>query len=204
MYTENSITYQKYVRPNAHTFLTFKISNDDIRKANQWALAMEEAKMKEFSWQKDYGSALKRLATGALGEMVLERFLGKSFIDWSIGVSTDYDKPDMLSLGVNIGVKTVEFIECEYSGIDKFPIVYKDNKYPQIFNFYKPQQQVMYLCGIASPEILNKYQSDSLILSQNLKSKNVKSAFYGFIYMDPPSKIEEYLNNPIYQISASN
>lgn len=195
-------SYEKHVRPFSKNYVQVKVTNEQIKKATKWALEMEEAKLKESAWKKDNASAIKRLATGVLAEMVIENYLGIEFIDWSIGVSQDYEKPDMLSAGVNIGIKCVEFNEQhDTSGLDKFPIIFKRNTYPQIFNFYKPEHRLMYICGIAMPEVLNQYQADDLILAPALRAKNVKTAFYGFEFLEPPENIKQYLTDERFTVT---
>jgi len=187
------ISYKTHIRPFSNSFERISFTDAQIKKATQWALEMEEQKLKEQAWQRDSGSMIKRLVTGILGELALEQYLGMEFVDWSIGKTVDYEKPDLLALGVDIGVKSVEFSESPNNGIDKFPIILKQNTYSQIFTFYKPLQKTVFICGLAAPDILNTYQADALILSPALRAKGNKTAFYGFEQLLPPSSIPEYI-----------
>lgn len=170
------ITYDTYVNPFAHQFARVKIPDDMIVKACQWTDAMVLAKASESHWQKDHGQATKRILTGVMGEIATEIVLDQKFIDWSIGSnSAVYNSPDLAGMGSNIGVKTVEH--------GKFPLIFKVNYYPQIINIFRYSDKTCFVCGLASPEILDKYQSDDLILSPALKRRGTKSGFYGFEHL---------------------
>lgn len=174
-------TYDTHVRPFAESFIKIKMSDEEIKKANKWVLEMQLAKLAEYYITMDIYSSHRRLFTGIIGEMAVEKLLGKEFIDWSIGDSKNYQFPDLKNLGSEIGVKTTEY--------GKFPVIYKKNEYPQIFVIYRPQDQAAFICGIADVQTLNTYQSDELILSPALKAKKVKTAFYGFEFLKPCSVI---------------
>lgn len=189
----DKISYETHIRPFSNSFERITFTDEEIKKATKWAIGMENAKLQEQSWQRDSGSIIKRLVTGMLGEMALEKYLDLEFIDWTIGDTLDYDKPDLLKLGVDIGVKTVEFSEGQ-NGVDKFPVILKDSTYPEIFTFYKPTQKSVYICGIATLETLGKYRTDSLLISPTLRQKGTKTCFYGFEHLEPPTKIKEYIN----------
>ncbi len=186
------ISYKTHIRPFSSSFERITFTDAQIKKATQWALEMEEQKLKERSWQRDSGSMIKRLVTGILGELALEQYLGMEFVDWSIGKTVDYEKPDLSALGVDIGVKSVEFSELPNS-IDRFPIILKQNTYPQAFTFYKPLQKTVFICGLATTDVLNTYQTAALVLSPALRAKGNKTAFYGFEQLLPPSSISEYI-----------
>lgn len=122
----------------------------------------------------------KRFTTGFLGEAALEKVLGIPIIDWTIGDSDSYHIPDVP--GYKVGIKTVEY--------GKFPIVFKKNYYPQIICIVDTNKfGTVYVCGIASPDVLNKYQDDDLILDSKLKARGTKTGFYGFDYLEPVHSI---------------
>jgi hypothetical protein len=170
------ITYETHVNPFAHEFARVKIPDDMIKKACVWVDAMVVAKASETHWQKDHGHATKRILTGIMGEIATEIVLDQKFIDWSIGPnSAEYHNPDLAGIGSNIGVKTVEH--------GKFPLIFKVNYYPQIINIFRYKDKTCFVCGLATPEVLDEYQSDDLILSPALKRRGTKSGFYGFEHL---------------------
>ena len=117
-----------------------------------------------------------------LGECAVEKFIGKQFIDWTIGDSSFYHTPDLSTLGVNCGVKTVEK--------GKFPVIFKKSYKPEIIVIKNSDCEFL-ICGLATVQVLNNYQSDELILSPFLRKRGTKTGFYGFNQLLLPSKIIE-------------
>lgn len=174
-------TYDTHVRPFAKNFTKIKMSDEDIKKANKWALDMQLAKLPEYYITMDIYSSHRRLFNGIIGEMAVEKLIGKEFIDWSIGDSKNYRSPDLKSLGYEIGIKTSEY--------GRFSVIYKKNEYPQIFVIYRPIDQTAFVCGIADIQTLDTYQSDELLISPALKAKKIKTGFYGFEFLKPITEI---------------
>ena len=183
---KHEFTYNGYVRAFADRFVRIKMTDAEIKKANHWVIKMQEAKLPEFVGANDFRNAHQRIFSGVIGEMAVEKYIGKEFIDWSIGKAVDYQKPDLHSIGLEYGVKTALH--------GKFPIIYKKNTYPQIFVVYRQSDQTAFICGIASVEVLNRYQSDDLVISPFLKAKKIKTAFYGFGALESPSKLLENID----------
>ena len=75
----------------------------------------------------------------------------------------------------------------------KFPIVFIKSYKPEII-VIKQSEKKFYICGLASKEVLNKYQSMSLVLSPLLRKRGTKTGFYGFHKLLPPSTILELIN----------
>ena len=178
-----NFTYEEHVRPYADTFSSVYISESLILKAEDWASRMIEEKMKEEQWKRDHSRAKKRLVTGLVGEMAIEIYLGIDFIDWSIGSSQFYAVPDMSSYGLNVGIKTVEH--------GKFPLIKRRNPYPQIINVWRKNDGCCFICGVATPDVLVQYQSDSLVLSKDVLRKGNKTGFYGFEYLNKFSSVDD-------------
>lgn len=117
-----------------------------------------------------------------MGEAALEKILGIPIIDWTIGDSDKYHIPDIP--GYKIGIKTVEY--------GKFPIVFKHNYYPQIICIVDTKKVGnVYVCGMASVEVLNTYQDDSLIIDDKLRSRGTKTGFYGFDFITPIESLDD-------------
>ena len=54
---------------------------------------------------------------------------------------------------------------------------------------------MFYICGLATVEVLNKYQSLDLILSPSLRKRGTKTGFYGFHKLIKPDNVREHLDN---------
>jgi hypothetical protein len=174
-------SYDTHVRPYSSKFIRIRLELPEIKKAYRWALDMCDAKRSEMLRAGDSSSSFKRLSNGALGEIAVERLIGKQFIDWSIGQSKDYQYPDLISIGESVGVKTVEY--------GKFPVVQRVNTYSQIITIYRMSDQTCFICGLATADMLNTYQSDELILSSSLRRKGTKTGYYGFEQLIAPDSM---------------
>ena len=86
----------------------------------------------------------------------------------------------------NLNTKTVEK--------EKFPVIFRKSYKPEII-VVKQSDRVFYICGLATVEVLNKYQSIDLILSPSLRKRGTKTGFYGFHKLVRPDGIKKYLDN---------
>lgn len=168
MVPQAPINYETYVKPYEHKFCKIIVPNQTISSIKLFVNDLIKAKQAEQIHQIDGNKEFKRFYTGLLGEAALEILLGMPIIDWNIGASKEYNTPDIKSLGV--GIKTVEY--------GKFPIIFKQNNYPQIINLKLDDSSIL-IGGFAGTHVLNTYQSDDLILSPNLRARGTKSGFYG-------------------------
>lgn len=170
------ITYDEYVVKFAKNFHCVTIDTDYVSKIYDFASEVVSEKLKESHHRRDSNQEVKRFFTGFLGEAALENILKINIIDWSIGTSRQYHKPDIP--GYNVGIKTVER--------NKFPIIFKKNLYPQIICVKSNKcNNVVYVCGLATPDVLNTYQDDNLIIDKNLRDRGTKTGFYGFEHLKP-------------------
>ncbi len=136
-----------------------------------FARELSSSKLKESHHQIDDNNEVRRHITGLLGEAAVEKLFGIDIIEWSIGDSEKYHHPDVP--GYNVGIKTVEK--------GKYPIIFKQNDYPQIICIRDTKNSnCVYICGLATPEVLNEYQSDDLIVDDRLRARGTKTAFFGF------------------------
>lgn len=151
-----------------------------IEQASE-ALAREKLTT-EASYKKDGASLKTRFKTGFKGEAAVEILLGINVMDFTKGPSTTYDHPDIE--GYTVGVKTVRY--------GNFPVVPKHNEYAQIICIVDPTNDAkVYICGLATKEDLNMYQSDALILDDNLREKGTKTGYYGFNALKPVTHIND-------------
>ena len=169
--------YEECVDLCAQDFEVITIESDFIERLAGWIDNMVEAKQDEAHHKADGNKERKRWMTGYLGEYAVEQYLGQKFIDWSIGDSGHYHRPDMSSIGIDCGIKTVEY--------GKFPLIFKNSHDPE-FIVIRKSYDTFWLCGYADPSVLNIYQSDDLILDDALRKRGTKTAFYGFEHLIAP------------------
>lgn len=180
------INYNDYVVKFSSRFKCVVIDASYVQKIHDFVSKLVLEKRKEKHHTIDSKNEVKRFLTGFLGEAALEQLLKIKIIDWSIGCSDLYHKPDIP--GYRVGIKTVER--------NKFPIIFKKNQYPQIICIKSiDRDDVVFICGLADTNTLNMYQSDDLILDRNLRARGTKTGFYGFKYLtviNSLSDLEEY------------
>lgn len=186
-YKPEKYSYDKFVVPYQKQFVRVVLSEETMLKIERLAKERADAKLNsgETHHEMDGGNEVKRNITGLKGEFALEKILGLKIVDETIGDSSKYNKPDIEQYG--IGIKTVEK--------GKYPVIWQKNRYPQIIcitSDYKPD--LVFVCGLATPNILNQYQTEELILSENLYNRHVKAGFYGFDHLVPLTKDPETNN----------
>ena len=177
-YLDALYSYEEYVDAFADTFVVVTLEDSFIDRLSAWVTKVIAEKRKEAHHQIDGSNEHKRWTTGYLGECAVEKYLGTPFIDWSVGDSSLYRRPDLSSLGIDCGIKTVEH--------GKYPLVFKDAETPE-FIVVRKDHNTFWLCGWAEPDILNTHQTDELILDARLKARGTKTAFYGFEHLLPPN-----------------
>lgn len=175
-------SYEEYVIPHRKKFKMITITESEEFKVKQFSKAVFDEKKKEAHHQRDPRQRTKRFTTGMLGEVAIEKFIRTSFVDWEIGPSTQYNVPDLKKIGLNVGIKTVE--------TGKFPIIHKKAYRPEII-VIRGTKNRMVVCGLATVDVLNTYQSDELILDNNLRREGKKTGFYGFSHLIPFKSIDE-------------
>ena len=175
-------SYEEYVEQYVDNFLLIEVDDEYVNEIKKLSfnIALKNV-MTETHHKKDPGNELTRERTGLIGEAAVEKLLNISVIDWQVGNSKEYNKPDLNNYSV--GVKTVEW--------GKFPLISKKNDYPQIICIKNKDNNKVLICGLATPDILNKYQDDELILSENLRKRGVKTGFYGFKHLIPIRSIND-------------
>lgn len=174
--------YEDLVVSYKGNFIPVRLSAEKVNAIKDLTAKIVEAKSTEAHHQVDCNNEYKRFFTGLLGEAALEALLGIKIIDWEYGNSNNYNHPDIKELGV--GIKTVER--------NKFPIIFKNNKYPQIICIVSDKiENVVFVCGLATEDVLNRFQSDILVLSPSLRERGTKTGFYGFKWLKKFNNLEE-------------
>ena len=177
-------SYEDYVTKYSDKFLRVKVDPDYILKIQKFVSDLVNVKAREEHHYRDNRSEIKRFTTGFVGEAAIEKLLGIDIIDWNIGYSGLFHHPDIP--GYRVGVKTVEF--------GKFPVIFKDNPYPQIICIKsKAHDNLIFVCGIATIEVLRKYQDTDLIIDPNLRARGSKTGFYGFEHLLPLNSTDDLL-----------
>ena len=176
--------YDECVTKYSDSFVRVVLDPGYVSRIQNFVTELVEAKSKEDHHKIDSNKEVKRFTTGFLGEAALEKLFGIPIIDWTIGYSGLYHIPDIP--GYRVGIKTVER--------DKFPIIFKDNSYPQIICIKSTKyNNLIFVCGLATSNVLNNYQDDDLILDPNLRARGTKTGFYGFEQLVPIKSLNEII-----------
>jgi hypothetical protein len=139
--------------------------------AQYYASQVIKQKSLESHHRVDSGQAYNRFLTGVLGEIAIEEYLNCEIVDWSIGNSNIYNVADLGCIGIDVGVKTVEY--------GKFPLIHKQVKRPEIINLKISNNEIL-ICGVATISNMIQYSNDDLIKSPALRRRGTKTGFYGF------------------------
>jgi hypothetical protein len=169
MIAQLPLDYNTWVIPVLSNFSRIELSQEEIELIDHTAYQIANAKLKEKGYLKDAQSLIKRYTTGLGGEMALGKFLGVSIVDTSVGASEDYNVGDLNKIGLDIGVKTVEY--------PKFPLVHTRPERCEIILIKHRNQHVYKICGLYTPETMMLHSSRELVVDEKVRES--KTAFYG-------------------------
>lgn len=164
-------TYDKYVIPYSKNFIKIYIDDKKIKEIETFVEKLILEKRNELHHKIDCFNERKRFVTGFMGEAAMEILLKVEIIDYSIGNSIIYHSSDLKQCGYDVGIKTVEY--------GKFPVIFKKPERSEIFLIKKGKND-LYVCGLATVELLKIFQDDELILSPLLKKRGTKTCYYNF------------------------
>ena len=156
-------------------------------KTLAWAMQVAISKKEEELYQEDPGMLISRFAVGILIEAVFEYYYNLQFVDWSIGNTKNFAYPDLKKAGYKLGLKG--------SSKPNMPLVPVQNEYnkdelcPQLICIYDQDAEQIWVLGIASTDILEKFSYTGFVKSNNVNT-NIKTAFYGFSYLEPFKGLE--------------
>lgn len=159
------------------------LSSNDYWKLKLFADRYCPTKILEDGHRIDNNQEYKRCLTGYGGEMAVERLFGIEFIDWSIGHSKDYWKPDLSPF--LCGIKTAE--EGKGVLILKKPVCHE-------IIVRKLNDTKFDILGVAPLFYLKQYQNDNLIIDKNIRERGLKTAFTGYKKLIPFKNYEEFKN----------
>ena len=165
------ITYDLYVKPYESKFKLITVPKYKILMAKYYANQVIKSKALESHHRVDSGREYQRFLTGVLGEIAIEEYLNCEIVDWSIGNSNIYNVADLGCIGIDVGVKTVEY--------GNFPVIHKQVKRPEIINLKISDKEIL-ICGVATISNMLQYRNDNLIKSPALRRRGTKTGFYGF------------------------
>jgi hypothetical protein len=158
------------------------IPSGDITRIENWVKKIVNVKMQEQVHKLDGTKEHKRWRTGRMGEVALEILFNKKFTDWSIGRSDKYAYADLKDLGVDVGVKTVEY--------GSFPLVHKVSHRPEIICVLYGNK--VYVMGLATVDVLNTYSNQDYVRTDSARDR--KTGFYGFDKLIPIRNLAELKN----------
>jgi len=163
------------------------LTPEEVEQAKDWAYRKALAKAGEGHHRIDNRSEVKRSLTGITGEMAVEKLLEHTFIDWEIGKSSRYAKPDLEPLGLDWGVKTVTI------GLNH--AIQIKNHYSQVMVFKRSDAELEVM-GLATTEVLNSYQDASLIKDKRMRTR--KTAFTGYEHLRSANSLKDYVDCLLY------
>lgn len=117
---------------------------------------MEKAKPGEAGYKTDNKNIAGRNISGKIGEIALEKFLGKEFVDFTIGKSRDYNVPDLAAAGYKLGIKTARLNSA-------VPYVPAKPEYPQVICIYDEDNQQVFIMGLATIDVMKRYGDTELL-----------------------------------------
>ena len=174
-----NLLFNKLFKENQEKYIKLTLDENDLARIQEIINIVIPAKQGEYHHKIDGRQEEKRWSTGFAGEIAVEKLLDYKFIAYGVGHSNEYNRPDIE--GIKVGIKTVEY--------GKFPVIFKKSYYPEIICIR--QENDIYVCGVALPQILNSYQSDEYILSPALRARGTKTAFIGLDKLIQFSTMEE-------------
>lgn len=188
-YKTQGEVYRNIIEPNLQNFIRVEFTKQELLPIIELTKKVAEEKLKEQNYKVDGFSLHKRFMSGFISELAIERLLGIKIIDHEQVENKTHSKyfntPDLQNAGFNVGVKSAEY--------GKVPLIPTYNNYSQIICIRDTPKSVL-VCGIATPEVLNEFQTEDLVLAPSLKRinedkrrkgniKNIKTGFYGFNHL---------------------
>lgn len=176
MFNHRSDFEQQFAKCNP---ICIQLSAGDCNRIDNWVKKIIDEKMKEDVHQRDGSNELKRWRTGRMGEVALEILFNKKFTDWTIGKSENYAYADLKDIGVDVGVKTVDY--------GSFPLVHKHSRRAEIICVTRGNK--VYVMGLATQDVLNTYSDPKYVKTASARDR--KTGFYGFDKLIPIRTLAE-------------
>lgn len=158
-----------YFNSNKERYIEVPLSRDDMTLISLNATKLEGKDEIDYSYSVDSKGIGARWFTGLAGEYAVTKVLKEwglinSFaLDIKVGMSYDFNVPDFLEQGFNLGCKT--------ASMGRVLKVKEDIKGSEIICVYDTIKHIVYICGIATKEILEQYSDLDLIEDIEIKTK---------------------------------
>ena len=179
-----------YFNSNKERYVEVYLTPDDIGLISLNATRLEGKDSFDYSYKIDSKGIGARWFTGLTGEYAVSKVLKKwglidnYSLDIKVGLSPDFDKPDFLEQGFNVGCKT--------ASVGRVVKVKEIPKGSEIICVYNTVNHIVYICGIATKEILEQYSDLDLIEDIEIKAKSgtsrAKTGFNRFDKLLPFNK----------------
>lgn len=165
------------------------INQIQIECAKQFVQEVVKEKVKETNHKFDNKSMETREFTGKIGEIAVEYWLMNlspdmckgPFVDYTVGKSKDYNIPDLLAAGYNLGCKTVTYKNFA-------PLVPKNPDIPELICLWDEQKSVVHILGIATPNMIKEHGDIDLVISEDVKKRGTKTGFGKFSALLAPTE----------------
>lgn len=176
--------WQQHFYINAANYIKVEIPSAVKEHIFEVSKKMEGKRNKETTMKIDGEGITPRFFYGLLGEWaVSQQLYSWGLIDYmpdfdlSIGKCWQYDVPDFIEHGIVLGCKTSR---------DGHPaLVREDTYYSEVICSYYPKVDVVYICGIATPEIQKQYMSLDYVANNAVRQKHgVHGGKQGFLDYD--------------------
>lgn len=173
-----------------------QMTQEDIDIVVEWAGRVYDWKVAHNDREGDVGERtrfIKRESSGRLGEMGLERLLGVTFCDWTVGSEEDNSDPDLTPIGLRCGVKSSSILVDN----PNVPLVKIYPTYPEVIIVLRPNLyhhefgDLVSICGLATREVMMRNSDITLIRQKAIRDKGWKTGFYGFEHLLPFTNLKE-------------
>lgn len=167
-------SYHNWVIPVQENFPRVTLSGSEITRLDEFVEQVTEKKKTESRYSRDPEKMAKRFTTGFGAEMALGKIIDMDILDWRVGQAACFDVGDLSTINLpRIGVKAIEYGPRDR----KFPIVHARPGKSEVLFFKHREKHVYMLCGVYTPDVLEKYTDRSLIWDDNIPLN--KTCFYG-------------------------
>lgn len=180
-------------------YVIIPITKEEYKKLDEFAWKVAEAKKKEniFCYRdKSLTSLHNTFIVGICSELAVLKFIGKGIecLDLGIGRVGNFTKADLRYAGLKYGVKS--------SNIGNAVLVYDNHKDDEIICAVQSEKrniegkqtitniEKVYICGLATAEMLNEYSSKDYVIVQNREQAIRKKGFCEYDVLISPQELK--------------
>lgn len=196
MTNKQTYTYKEYIDPFYDSFPTIILSEDNIKKIEDFVPKWVNYKLKESSYREDPFNLNKRGTSGFGGEVGFSQKMNISSFDDRIGEAKNFKMGDLTHVGLPyIGIKTIEYDPNN----NKFPLLLFKACISEIILFKEPGKHIYRVAGLYTPDIIRKYTTRDLVWDPRITTD--KGGFYG---IEHKSKLFDYTLDSLIKINNLN